>query len=56
MASSERIFELLDNNSVIKEPDNYEPFKIVDGTVEFDNVSFSYDGEREIVHLSLIHI
>ena len=50
MASSERIFELLDNNSVIKEPDNYEPFKIVDGTVEFDNVSFSYDGEREIVH------
>lgn len=50
LASSERIFELIDNSSFAPNSHNAPAFKIEHGEVEFNNVSFSYDSEREIVH------
>jgi len=46
MASSERIFSLLDTESRIRQPEKLVPVKRLHGSVEFRNVSFSYnDGE-----------
>jgi len=46
MASSERIFSLLDTESRIRQPEKPVPVKRLHGSVEFRNVSFSYnDGE-----------
>jgi ATP-binding cassette subfamily B protein len=49
MASSERIFKLLDNQTIIKNPDN--PIKLgnVEGSVEFKNVWFAYNGEDYVL-------
>jgi ATP-binding cassette subfamily B protein len=49
MASSERIFQLLDDNSFIKNPDN--PIKLgeVQGKIEFENVSFAYNEDNYIL-------
>lgn len=50
MASSERIFDLLDTEPRIKDPD--EPVAIPDGPSEvvFENVHFSYNPGEEILH------
>lgn len=45
MASSERIFKLLDNQTFIKNPDEPEELKSVQGRIEFKNVWFAYEGE-----------
>lgn len=51
MASSERIFELLDTDSFVADaPADAEPFSVREGRIEFANVSFSYDGTHEIIH------
>jgi ATP-binding cassette subfamily B protein len=50
MASSERIFELLDDESFAPGATDPEPFTVRRGEIEFKNVSFSYDGERTIIH------
>jgi ATP-binding cassette subfamily B protein len=51
MASSERIFELLDTHSFVADaPADAAPFDVREGRIEFDDVSFSYDGEHEIIH------
>jgi len=42
MASSERIFRLLDRKSVIVDPENPVPFDSCRGEIEFKNVSFAY--------------
>ena len=51
MASSERIFELLDTRMFVDDaPADAAPFAVTEGRIEFRDVSFSYDGENEIIH------
>lgn len=50
MASSERIFELLDTTSFTPDTEDAAPFRLERGAIEFRNVDFSYDGERQVVH------
>jgi len=45
MASSERIFMLLDNNSIIKDIDKSVEVNRLKGTIEFKNVWFAYNDE-----------
>ncbi|MCC7439170.1 MAG: ABC transporter ATP-binding protein [Armatimonadetes bacterium] len=49
MASSERIFELLDTTAFAPDATNPQPFAVKHGKIEFNNVSFSYDGEHAVV-------
>lgn len=49
MASSERIFKLLDNNSFIKNPDDPVELKSVKGKIEFKNVWFAYEDEDYVL-------
>lgn len=46
MASSERIFEYLDEKPIIHNKKNAYKFDHMDGHITFDNVQFSYDDER----------
>lgn len=45
MASSERIFMLMDNNDIIKNSENPIPFNTAKGEIEFKNVWFAYNAE-----------
>lgn len=45
MASSERIFSLLDQKSPITDPLNPKPIKSIGGNIEFKNVWFAYNEE-----------
>jgi ATP-binding cassette subfamily B protein len=45
MASSERLFKLLDDQTVVPEPAEPVPFPAMKGAVEFRNVSFAYGSE-----------
>ena len=49
MASSERIFRLLDNKTFIKNPE--EPIKLnsISGRIEFKDVWFAYDDENYVL-------
>lgn len=49
MASSERIFDLLDDNSVIPEDDSPEKIEHFENSIKFENVCFSYDGSKEVL-------
>ncbi len=49
MASSERLFEILDNTSVIATPAAPKPITTVKESIRFENVSFSYDGTTPIL-------
>ncbi|MCR4416136.1 MAG: ABC transporter ATP-binding protein/permease [Ignavibacteria bacterium] len=49
MASSERIFKLLDTKIFIKQPENPVPLKDVKGKVEFKNVWFAYNDEEYVL-------
>ena len=48
-ASSERIFGLMDTPSRIQEDPDADPLTVTDGDIEYDDVSFGYDGEDRIV-------
>ncbi len=53
-ASSERVFGLMDISTGVEDPENPKPFDGIEGHVEFDGISFSYnskltDGEDETV-------
>ncbi len=50
MASSERIFEFLDEQPNVAEKDNAYKFEEMNGHIEFDKVQFSYDKERIALH------
>jgi len=53
MASSERIFQLLDDDSFIKNNENAEKLKKVNGEIEFKNVTFAYnDGDTVLKDIS----
>jgi ABC-type multidrug transport system fused ATPase/permease subunit len=45
MASSERIFKLLDNHTMIRNPENPVKLGDVRGNIEFKNVWFAYNGD-----------
>ena len=45
MASSERIFKLLDDTTFIAEPAQPKPFGTINGKIEFRNVWFAYNHE-----------
>ncbi len=49
MASSERIFKLLDNQTFVKNPEN--PVKIdgIEGGIEFKDVSFAYNDDEYVL-------
>ncbi len=49
MASSERIFDLLDDNDKIPEIDTPEKIEHFSDSIKFENVSFSYDGAKEVL-------
>jgi ATP-binding cassette subfamily B protein len=49
MASSERIFKLLDDDTVVKNPDNPVILNGVKGEVEFKNVWFAYNDENYVL-------
>ena len=49
MASSERIFSLLDTNSFIEEIEHPVIMKPISKNIVFDNVDFSYDGQKQIL-------
>jgi ABC-type multidrug transport system fused ATPase/permease subunit len=49
MASSERIFKLLDNETFVKNPENPVKIEKVDGKIEFKNVWFAYNDEDYVL-------
>jgi ATP-binding cassette, subfamily B, multidrug efflux pump len=49
MASSERIFKLLDNNTIIKSPDVPQKLEKVHGKVLFENVWFAYNDDDYVL-------
>jgi ATP-binding cassette subfamily B protein len=49
MASSERIFKLLDNDTMIKNPDNPIKLNGVKGSIEFKNVWFAYNSDDYVL-------
>ncbi|MHA6252044.1 ABC transporter ATP-binding protein [Oceanobacillus sp. CAU 1775] len=50
MASSERIFEFLDEQPNVEEKENAYVFEDMEGNIEFDKVQFSYDESRIALH------
>ncbi|MBR3928459.1 MAG: ABC transporter ATP-binding protein [Clostridia bacterium] len=49
MASMERIFEIMDTESEIKDKENAKPLPPIKGRVDFENVTFSYDKEKIVL-------
>jgi len=49
MASSERIFKLLDNETFIKNKENAKKVEHVKGEIEFKNVWFAYNGDDYVL-------
>ncbi len=47
MASSERIFEFLDEKPIVNEKDNAKQLDRIQGRIEFKDVEFSYDEKRK---------
>ncbi len=56
MAASERIFELLDRAPDILDTPDAKPLPPVEGEIEFDDVSFAYqrDGQLVLKHINLL--
>ena len=49
MASSERIFKVIDDKTVIPESETPEQLGEIKGKIEFKDVSFAYDGENMVL-------
>lgn len=49
MASSERVFKLLDNQTMIRNPENPVKLENVRGSIEFRNVWFAYNDEDYVL-------
>lgn len=49
MASSERLFKLIDDDTIIAVPDKVEPLGHVRGEIEFRNVWFAYNDEDYVL-------
>jgi ATP-binding cassette subfamily B protein len=48
-SSAHRVFEVLDTEPDVRDIENAMRLEPVDGRVTFDNVSFSYDGVRQVI-------
>lgn len=48
-ASADRVFEILDEQNEVPEPKNPVMLKNMTGKIEFDNVRFSYNKEKEVI-------
>ena len=49
LAAAERIFEILDTNAEIKDLENVKEMPAIKGQVTFEHVTFSYDGEVNVL-------
>ena len=49
MASSERIFKLLDNKTFVKNPEKPIHMENIKGSIEFKNVWFAYNGDEYVL-------
>jgi ATP-binding cassette, subfamily B, multidrug efflux pump len=49
MASSERVFKLLDNQTMIRNPENPVKLENVKGSIEFKNVWFAYNNDEYVL-------
>jgi len=49
MASSERIFKLLDNDQLVKNPENPKELSNVSGKIDFENVWFAYNEDEYVL-------
>lgn len=56
MASSERIFEFLDEKPSVPEQKNPIPLPEIEGEIRFEEVRFSYDGKRSALNGISLHI
>ena len=50
MAAGERIFELLDVQPEVEDKDGARELTGIDGSIEFDNVTFGYNSDNPILH------
>lgn len=50
VASMQRLFSMLDIEPTIKDAPDAKDLVVSKGRIEIQNVSFSYDGEREVLH------
>lgn len=48
-ASADRVFEILDEQNEVPEPKNPVMLKNMTGKIEFDNVRFSYNKDKEVI-------
>ncbi|MFE1631161.1 ABC transporter ATP-binding protein [Brevibacillus reuszeri] len=56
MASSERIFEFLDEKPSVPEKKGAIGLGVIRGEIELADVSFTYDGKRDVLHDISLHI
>lgn len=49
MAAGEKIFTLMDEEPLIRQPEHPKPMPAVKGRIEFEHVWFSYDGEEWVL-------
>ncbi|KAK3320189.1 P-loop containing nucleoside triphosphate hydrolase protein [Cercophora scortea] len=49
LADSSKIRELMQMQPAVRDREDAVDFELDDGTIEFENVNFSYDGQREVV-------
>ncbi len=56
MASSERIFKLLDDTSIIPDPGTSVPLDTVEGEVEYRNVWFAYNSDEYVLRDVSFHV
>lgn len=50
MAASERVFDLLDERTFVSDNEDAKEMGPLKHGIEFDNITFSYDGEQDILH------
>ncbi|MBX0295408.1 ABC transporter ATP-binding protein [Haloarcula nitratireducens] len=48
-ASAERVFGLMDTPGRLEEADDAPPLSVTEGAVEYDDVSFRYDGDDDLI-------
>lgn len=51
----ERIKEIIGNNNEMRDVPGARPLRVVEGHISLEHVSFSYDGEHEILHDVSLH-
>ncbi|MBO4409604.1 MAG: ABC transporter ATP-binding protein, partial [Spirochaetales bacterium] len=58
VTSAQRVFELLDTQSILQEIPDAEELKVTEGRVDFENISFAYPDEPdvEIIHDLSLHV